>query len=79
MKQQLHLLFRARRLRERNARRLNAEMHAADSLYIRDYKGAMYLFFEGRPILPVEFIKGDTLMTLAKARTVLANFYFKER
>lgn len=72
-------LQRARRLRERHARRVNAELHAADSLYLRDFHGQLFLFFDGRPVLPAADIKGDAIATLGRARHHLANYYCKER
>lgn len=62
------------RNRDAAARRRNATLRAAEDLYLRDYNGALYLYFAGRPILPAASITGDKFKALDDARKTLATF-----
>lgn len=68
-KQILNDFFRAHREREERARHNAARLRAEQDLYLRDYSGRLYLYHEGRPIIPVSAISGDPFAVLSEART----------
>lgn len=70
----LRRLLVRHREREAEARRRNARLRANGELYLRDYRGRLYLYHEGRPIVPADSFKDDPFRVLDEARTASVLF-----
>lgn len=67
-------LQRLHREREDRARRRAARLRAEQDLYLRDYNGRLYLYHEGRPIVPADAFIEDPFNVLTEARATSALF-----
>lgn len=56
------------RTRASEARLRAARARAAAELYLRDYRGRLYLYHEGRPIVPADSFREDAFKVLDEAR-----------